>query len=341
MVATLNYFPNILHPIEDLPPLSFKVYKISHRRTVLDDVQSPNGSPSKLAKSKVRETATSSSTDLESGPFSPPQRTATFLSQMAKKVVNLSKPRPRVPPKTFSPLNILSIFSCVVTVGLFVTAAVIHDGTACLALGTISIVSSIVGYASYWQPVLTKRIFSSKVPPGDVIIRTREGAFILVRCNEDVARELYVGTEECEYHVKTQLYRVLVGIGTFMLMISVILLGNCNFIMQAAIASSYIVLNGAFWTISLIDKRHFWDLDAYILEDVTEIDARNAHNEQHKGEDGQSNEDTPSFTRTLWYAIRETKKIGWVKRGGAAPKTDQVNTFPFSSPFSSHIQETF
>ncbi len=30
-----------------------------------------------------------------------------------------------------------------------------------------------------------------------------------------------------------------------------------------------------------------------------------------------------SFTRTLWYAIRETKRIGWVTRGKAAPETTE------------------
>jgi len=110
----------------------------------------------------------------------------------------------------------------------------------------ISLASSIVGYASWWSPELMNRNFPSKVPPGDMIIRTREGAFLLVRCNENVARELYIGTEECVYKVQTQSYRILVGFGTFLLMVSVVLLGNCNFTMQAAIGVSYIVLNGLF-----------------------------------------------------------------------------------------------
>src|ERR1700726_887146 len=29
-VQTLNYFPNIIHPIDDLPPFAFKVYDIKH-----------------------------------------------------------------------------------------------------------------------------------------------------------------------------------------------------------------------------------------------------------------------------------------------------------------------
>ncbi|TVY90998.1 hypothetical protein LAWI1_G004256, partial [Lachnellula willkommii] len=213
---------------------------------------------------------------------------------------------------------VLSVLSCLLTVGLLAWAFLIPDGTAVLALGTISLASSIVGYASWWSPVLTTRIFPAIVPPGDVIIRTREGAFILVKCNENVARELYTGTEECNYYVSTQAYRFLVGLGTFLLMVSVVLLGNCNFTMQAAIGVSYIVLNGAFWVVSLLKKDKFWDLSAYKVEDITPNDAKNAHLNSTDTFEG-----IASFTRTMWYSIRETKRIDWVKKSGAAPTTPQ------------------
>lgn len=162
------------------------------------------------------------------------------------------------------------------------------------------------------------RTSRARVPPGDMVIRTREGAFLLIRCNEDVARELYIGTEECVYKIQTQRYRILVAIGTFLLMVSVVLLGNCNFTMQAAIGVSYIVLNGLFWGSALIEKVYFWDLSGYDWEEITPEDAKNADLKQDDSLGGQ-----PSFTRTMWYAIRETKKTGWVTRGGAAPVTDR------------------
>lgn len=84
-----------------------------------------------------------------------------------------------------------------------------------------------------------------------MITRTREGAFLLILCNEDVARELYIGTEECVYKVQARRYRTFVALGTFLLMVSVVLLGNCNFTMQVAIGVSYILLNGTFWVSSL------------------------------------------------------------------------------------------
>ncbi|EKD20369.1 hypothetical protein MBM_01051 [Drepanopeziza brunnea f. sp. 'multigermtubi' MB_m1] len=310
LVPTLNYFPNIMHPIEDLTPFVFKVLQITHRKkkeptmSVNSDESRSNNSPASLDLGMI-----------ENGPLTPlERRTAKKLTHATK----LDRGKPRVPPQRFSPLKILSVGSFFVTVGLIIGAAFLKDGTAIAAVCTISMVSSIVGYASWWQPVLMKRSFKSRVPDGDVVIRTREGAFLLVRCNEDVARELYTGTEECQYHVGTRMYRMYVGFGTFLLMASVVLMGNCEFAMQAAIGLSYIILNGLFWAASLIPDDVFWDLSNYECKDITPPDAQEADRPQDDTLEGR-----PSFTRTVWYAIRETKKIGWITRGGVAPKTDQ------------------
>jgi hypothetical protein len=322
-VPTLNYFPNIIHPIEDLPRFAFKVLRIKHR----NERKTENRPTMRVKLDSKLEKSSSSSVDigvLEGGGISSqPVRRQTTFRTLAHRIETLKdKDKPRVPPQTFSPLNILSVGSFVVTIGLVIGAAFLKDGTAIVAVATISAASSVVGYASWWQPTLTKRAFKSVVPPGDVMIRTREGAFLLVKCNEDVARELYTGTEECDYYVRTQHYRILVGLGTLLLMVSVVLLGNCNFAMQAAIGLSYIILNGLFWATSLLPKKRFWDLSNYEWADETPDDARFADESQ-----GETLATQPSFTRTMWYAIRETKKIGWIKRSGAAPSTDKWDTW--------------
>ncbi len=320
LVPTLNYFPNIMHPIEDLTPFVFKVLQITHRGERAPTIPLPPGASNGSTQSKNDLTSTPASIEIgmiENGPTTPPEH-PTLRRTLTRMVTQHDKEKPRVPPQKFSPLNILSVASFFVTIGLIIGAAFLQDGTAIVAVCTISLASSIVGYASWWQPVLMKRSFKSKVPAGDVVIRTREGAFLLVRCNEDVARELYTGTEECQYYVGTQMYRILVGMGTFLLMASVVLMGNCEFAMQAAIGLSYIILNGSFWAASLIPKDAFWDLSNYECKDITPPDARNADLPQDDTLEGR-----PSFTRTVWYAIRETQKIGWITRGGVAPKTDQ------------------
>lgn len=229
--------------------------------------------------------------------------------------------RPAVPPALGSPIHIITVFSFILTLVIFGLTAYWRDGNALLATLVISLQASLVGYASWWKPrVMIRPHANSAVPPGDVMIRTREGAFILVKCTEDVARELYTGTEECEYHVGAMGYRICMAIGTMLLMIGVVLLGNTNFNAQALISGSYVVLNGAYWLLGLLPKDRFWDLSRYEWEDITPDDARHANK---NGGSSQGVESHASFTRTLWFAIRETRSTGWVTRSGAAPGTPQ------------------
>ncbi|KAF7864263.1 uncharacterized protein EAF02_010231 [Botrytis sinoallii] len=312
-VQSLNFFPNIIHPIEELKPFEFKVFEIEHK-----NAPPPVVTPPTPANKERQVLATSSiESSLESGTTPQPRRRDTLRARITHRGTNVDNKKPHVPARLWSPLNCLSLISFFLTIGLFIWAVLTHDGTACVALFTMSLASSIVGYASYWSPALMNRNNNVKVLSGDVVIRTREGAFIVVKCKEEVARELYNGTEECQYYVNTDPYRVLVGIGTCLLMVSVVLLGNCDFQMQISIGASYIVLNGAYWGVALMNKRRLWDLSSYKWKDITPEDAKGANLEQNADDvDGR-----PSFTRTLWYAIRETKKIGWVKTSGAAPST--------------------
>lgn len=157
-----------------------------------------------------------------------------------------------------------------------------------------------------------------KVTAGDIVIRTQQGGFILVLCSDEVARELYAGTAECEYHVGDRAHKLLMALGTAMLMVSIVLLGNVGFEGQTMVGASYIVLNGAYWLASMVSKEHYWDLSRYEWRDVTPRDARRADRTTDPNDmcDG-----FRSFTRTLWYVIRETKSTRWAERSGAAPGT--------------------
>ncbi|KFY39218.1 hypothetical protein V494_04082 [Pseudogymnoascus sp. VKM F-4513 (FW-928)] len=317
-VQTLNYFPNILHPIEDLAPFSFRVYEITHSKRKL----SRNSDPSSWRMVNSRHNTThrryngffTTASDFIHGVWN--RRDEEKAAIPAQPI----KPPPHVPANTLSPLNLLSIFSCILTWVIFAVSIYNRDAIACLALIAISLVSTIVGYASLWSPQLMKRTSGAVVPRGDVVIRTREGAFIVVKCDEDVARELYTGTEECTYLVHSvRAYRALIGVATFILMIAVVLLGNCNFDQQAAIGSAYILLNGLYWWASLLPKREFWDMKMYDCKDETRDDCRHAECERPGGKP----DDFPSYTRTMWYAIRATEEVGWVRASGAAPRTEE------------------
>ncbi|KAM0513567.1 hypothetical protein ACHAPE_007617 [Trichoderma viride] len=250
------------------------------------------------------------------------RRTNTEVVQdlLSARTMAIKGSRPIVPPKLLSPLHILSAFSCLLSIGILIAAIFWQDGTAILAIVLVSFVSTVIGYASSWRPILMQRRHTNKVPSGDVMIRTREGAFVLVRCSEDVARELYSGTEECEYYVGEKVYRLCMAVGTILLMFGVVLLGNCTWNSQIFIGGSYIVLNGLYWGLGMLPMKYFWDLSRYNCKDITQKDSKNARGVTNPKDEREGH---PSFTRTLWYAIRETKSIGWVERSGAAPGTPQ------------------
>ncbi|KAI1157797.1 hypothetical protein F5B18DRAFT_138554 [Nemania serpens] len=271
--------------------------------------------------------------DVEAGPTSPAPaqnliRRATMREKVQDFVANPTlantNARPAIPATLYSPMHILEAFSALLTFAIIAFAGTQKDGTAILAVTLMALASSVVGWASWWRPILMNRSHTNQVPAGDVIIRTREGAFLLIKCTEEVARELYSGTEECEYHVGGQAYRVLMGLGTFLIMVSVILLGNCKWNVQIFIGGSYIALNGLYWTMGLLPKRLFWDLSRYDFRDVTPPEAQNADKTTDPND---PREGVKSFTRTLWYAIRETKRTAWVRRSGAAPGTPQWQTW--------------
>ncbi|KAK8085141.1 hypothetical protein PG997_006412 [Apiospora hydei] len=353
-LESVGFFANILHPLDEFQPFAFKKLRIQHAdRDIVGGLRVPKpaahkkGVISKILSKGGRISSSISDrsaqlprtrADVESGtrgttsglqtstgadadaPIQGIARRPTMRERvqdyMADPGTINNEKRPAVPPALWSPVHILSAFSFLLSIAIIIVAAIQEDGTAIFAVVFISIVSSIVGVASWWKPVLMSRSHTNKVPKGDVVIRTREGAFILIECTEEVARELYAGTEECNYRVGAKAYQVLMGIGTFLLMVSVILLGNCKWVTQVLIGASYVILNGLYWIMGLLPKRLFWDLSRYTCEDVTPEDSRDAAEHANNGREG-----VPSFTRTLWYVIRETQRTAWVERSGAAPST--------------------
>ena len=357
---SVGFFATILHPLDEMQPFSFKVLRITHtdainstkdndvrpsqlnggasrgillrklwpfRRGKREGSRSSSVPPDDLGESgrPARSTGVNVQIDAEQAPQPGITRRVTVKDRMQDFIASpaatmTNQKRPAIPPSLYSPTHILSIFSLLVTVSIIIAAGFWNDGTAIIAVSLVSLASSVVGWASWWRPLLMNRTNKGKVPDGDVLIRTREGGFLLVKCSEDVARELYAGTEECHYRVGERMYQVLMGTGTLMLMVSVILLGNCKWRSQIFIGAAYIVLNALYWCMSLLPKHYFWDLSRYHVENITPEDAKNAHLTVEGETDP---ERVKSFTRTLWYAIRETKRTSWVEKNGAAPHTTQ------------------
>jgi hypothetical protein len=92
--------------------------------------------------------------------------------------------------------------------------------------------------------------------------------------------------------------------------------------MQALVGAAYLFLNIAYWIIGLLPLSSSWDLSRYQVHDVTPEDAVHAHTYRTTSlEETETAENIPSFTRTLWYVIRETRAIAWIERSGATPPT--------------------
>jgi hypothetical protein len=106
------------------------------------------------------------------------------------------------------------------------------DGMSLLATVCLSLLSTLIAVGSKWTLELPKRKADRKVPPGDIVIYYPQGAFMVIKCDEDVARELYWAPEKCNYMVGVQTYRLIALTGTIMLMVGVIALANTTRILR-------------------------------------------------------------------------------------------------------------
>ena len=225
------------------------------------------------------------------------------------------------------------------TLGLFIWSLLLRDAVAALSIACMSLASTSTGFAFKWHPQLAKRPSDVACPPGDLILKMRNGAFVVVHCDEPIARELYTAADEVNYQVGTQIAKVLVGFGTLNLMVAVVLLGNCSWAMQAAIGGAYLILNGAYWLVALLPPTWSWHLTAYeVVKNGKKKGKKNGEmlpDDDHPKRPAhmftahvKSDALPPSYTRTLWYAIHCSKdpdgnKSGeWLKNSGALPQTE-------------------
>jgi hypothetical protein len=180
----------------------------------------------------------------------------------------------------------------------------------------LSVLTSVIGYGNKWSLKLPKRKSKDgKVPPGDVVIRYPKGSFLVVRCEEDVARELYFAPEAIEYMLSHgPAYRILSLIGTMMLMGGVICLANSQIQLQIAWAGAYMLLGTSYWIVAALPAKLHWDTGAYAVENECLSDSSMTE----KGYPSHNQ----TFTQALWKTIVLAKGIEWVHKSNACPDTD-------------------
>lgn len=214
-----------------------------------------------------------------------------------------NKVQPQVTARTRSPLTFLSVLGCIMSIALLVLSTVKKDGMALLATILLSLLATVIGIGSRWSLELRKRIATRDVLDSDVVIAYPNGSFLIVKCSEEIQRELYFGQEECHYQVGTTVYRVLSLITTLMLMIGVIFLGNSGLVLQISFAAAYLILNAAYWIVAALPPQWNWDLSSFKFELIELC----------------KSETKPNFTEALWTAIALTRSTEWVINGQIAP----------------------
>jgi len=136
---------------------------------------------------------------------------------------------------------------------------------ALLAVCFLSLLSTLIGIGNYWTLELPERKVPDKnAPPGDVVVRHPKGAFLVVQCDEDVARQLFFAPETIDYWVENVWrYRYMSLLGTLMLMSGVVALGNATNVLQTAFAAAYMLINAAYWVVAALPARRHWNLSGF------------------------------------------------------------------------------
>lgn len=212
---------------------------------------------------------------------------------------------PLVTAATKGPLSWVTILGCFLSTGLLISSITFGDGMSFLATLLLSFLSTLTGIANKWNLKLPSRV-PHDAPRGDTVIRYPNGSYLIVRCHEEIARELYFAPEEIKYQISNPAtYRVISLFGTIILMLGIIALANAKLQLQIAWAIAYVFINAAHWVVAALPQRLHWDLSCYEISEQSVEGGPHAKN----------------FTEALWKAILLTQDTRWVKNGNAAPQT--------------------
>jgi hypothetical protein len=256
-----------------------------------------------------------------------------------------------VKAKMLGPTTFVAFLGFGLTLGLFGFSIWQEDGMGMLAVLCLSFLSTLIGLGNKWTLNLpTRKTTGRFTPKGDVVIRYPKGNFVVVRCSEDVARELFFAPENIEYLVEHPWkYRMIALVGTLVLMFGVIFLGNSGTYVQVAYAGSFMVLNAGYWIVAALPQRYHWDTSCFEVihqafdepeqppEITVAIPTKNGHerldDKDEKPKKLKVNKSLPikrkpwvsynkTFTQALWRVIVATQDIDWVKRSKTAPATE-------------------
>lgn len=256
------------------------------------------------------------------------------------RLIENDKPRPSI--RSFGPLAVLAFIGFCMSAVLLALSLYYNDGMSLLATVLLSLLSTNCGIANKWKPTPNAPRPDKHSPPGDVVIKYPQGAFIVVKCDERTARYLYFNpSERCIYAVgSTTVYRGLSLISTLLLMGGVIALANAKIETQIAFAGAYMLINVFYWIAAALPPARHWDLSRLEVRHVKVVGGTPPRTA--------TVDNVPlTYTEALWKAIAVTGTMHWVKEAGWAPKTlawddwlHEAEEAALSEPMQPSFEET-
>ncbi len=239
----------------------------------------------------------------------PKSRKPTRLDTVLRGIPNKEKNNwtPTVTAKATGPLSWVTLTGFLLSIALLTLSVLLGDGYSIVATLLLSFLSTLIGVANRWTLKLPKKPGESSATE-DTVIRYPNGSFLIVKCLDEIARELYFAPEEIQYNISSlPMYRLISLFGTLTLMLGIIFLANSRLELQFAWAGAYALINAAHWAAAAVPAKQHWDLTCYEIEE--QGIAGGPHNK--------------TFTEALWKTILVTKNRRWVRNGdNAAPATD-------------------
>ena len=352
----LHWLPNLLHPIDDLRPYEFKVFRVYCKsKTLAFHYDSPSLPSADGDNLNGNQNATLTELLAEKERFNKSQQGLRKLSwKCATYVRDYAKDK----------VLVLSVTSLLVTLGLIVWSILIADGLALIGILLLCLATSINGLSSKWtcralekRPVpggivystsstwphiLFRWIKKSSAKPFSlrmleahsvldakmslmdriqcqIVICTRNGALVVVHCTEAVASLLYTRTSgTAHFCIKSDTFRRLLNACTPMLFFgALVCFASCTWTMEIVVGCAYVVLLLLCEVLFAFSKFPV-DIGHFGIEEETPEECRNAYaNSNDMAED----EQMPHFARTLWYAIRQTTDSSWATASGIIPSS--------------------
>ena len=207
----------------------------------------------------------------------------------------------------FGPVNLATMFGCVLSIALFVLSVVYGDGMSLIATTLLSLLSTLIDLTSRWHMQFVKQSQGDHDPPGDCVIRWPNGSYLVLKCNESIAHQLLFAPDAIAYKLQHSSHFIPASLlGTLILMISVIALANAKIQLQIAWAVSYVILNIGHWAAAALPRGWNFSISGYEIE------------EEHLSSGGKST----TFTEGLFKTIVFTKSTSWVTLSSAVPDTE-------------------